>query len=426
MVTVGKDEMEETARDYGPILRRGLIDHLAKLQGAPLAVFIYIVLIADRKTFRASCSVREISEATGYSETWVKSALKFLSVSEDPEELPYIVNEGRTNPWQPTRYFVPKLSFARTPQEPKKKPGPIKGSGQVSDPLRDGDSGQVSDPLKDGIVGNSVDHGGQVSDPLEAPGLSDSGQVSDPLEAPGLSDSGQVSDPLEDDEGARSGQPSGQPCGQVSDPLRINIDSESTKDRIGEGDPIREGTCIGSSPPPPASHNPPGSEDTHFGYVATNRSRKRATELVTKVEELFAVYPFSNRQIGNGEAEKTKEELAAILRLLSVDEALEVVRERYAQRLKETKGVDRPTNLVWYMPALKDAFFKRDREKEDEERKRDEEKRRRRRESEEEPRAIADLVEEALSPEEKEAARARAAGKFREIKEMIKAKGEQQ
>ena len=161
------------------------------------------------------------------------------------------------------------------------------------------------------------------------------------------------------------------------------------------------------APAPPQS-----KDDIHYGYRATSGSRKSAEEFIRHVEALFGVYPFSNRQIGDKTADRTKEELAAILRILSTDEALGIVRERYDARLQETKGADRPTNLVWYMPALKEAFFAKDRALEVAERRRDEERKRKRRDPADEPISIGKMLEKELSPEER-------AAKFREIKERI-------
>ena len=82
---------------------------------------------------------------------------------------------------------------------------------------------------------------------------------------------------------------------------------------------------------------------------------------------------------------------------------MEIIAERYERRVAETKGADRPYNIPYYMPAVKDAFFERNRELEEAERRRDEEKRMSARSASEEPMHIGELLEEQkteLSPEE--------------------------
>ena len=332
--------------DYGPIVRRDLIEHLPKLQGAPLGVFMYLVLLADHKTFRITVSVSDVAEGTGYSPTTVKTALRFLSEAEEG----YIVNEGSNNPWNPNTYFIPKYSHRGPKSNPRKRKGNYKNSGSESVPRQGADSGTDIDPPEDTIVGQKMAHD--------------------------------------------SGQPSGQPSGSDIDPPII--DNECTNDqKYGEKkkDPLADIVY-------PA------------GWEPTEEGREKVNGLLHEIEALLGVWPISSRQHGNGEADVMKEELAAILRLLSADEVVEIVRREMEARVAETKGADRPVNLKFYMRAIKDAFYARDRQLEDEERRRDEERKRKRRDPADEPISIGKMLEKELSPEER-------AAKFREIKERI-------
>lgn len=164
-------------------------------------------------------------------------------------------------------------------------------------------------------------------------------------------------------------------------------------------------TCPGTTPPPkhPA------------GWEPTPETRDAVNGLLHKIESIFGVWPFSSKQIGNGEAAVVKEELAAILRLLSADEVVEIVRREMEARVVETKGVDRPVNLKWYMPFIKDAFFARDRQQEEADRRRDEEKKRRKRDPADDPVPIADLIEDELTEED----RAKLKERFAEVKQKI-------
>lgn len=162
--------------------------------------------------------------------------------------------------------------------------------------------------------------------------------------------------------------------------------------------------------PPPEKFPPPA------GWEPTDRSRE-VVAFLHSLEGLFGMWPFSPKQIGSGEADNITEELAAVLRLLSAEEALEIVKRELDARVAKTKGVDRPTNLKWYMKAIKDAFYARDRAQEEAERERNEEKKLRKRELHDEPVPIAELVERELSPEEiKE--------RFKSVRERI-AKGKE-
>jgi len=182
--------------------------------------------------------------------------------------------------------------------------------------------------------------------------------------------------------------------GRVKPELDIDIDKEGEESaRAREEDP-----------PPPIDPKYPG------GWEPTEESRDAVNNLLHKIESLFGVWPFNSKQMGNGEAEVIKAELAAILRLLSVDEVSEIVKGKMGEREKETKGADRPINIKWYMGVIKDAFYARDRQLEDEERRRDEERKRRRRDPADEPVPIADLIEEELSEEDKAKLKERFAG----------------
>lgn len=162
--------------------------------------------------------------------------------------------------------------------------------------------------------------------------------------------------------------------------------------------------------------NPPSPDFKYpAGWKPTEESRDKVDGLLHKIESIFGVWPFNSKQIGNGEAAVVREELAAILRLLTADEVVEIVRREMEARVRETKGADRPVNLKFYMRAIKYAFYARDRQLEDEERRRDEEKKRKRRDPADEPVSIGKVLEKELSPEE----RAARAAKFREIKERI-------
>lgn len=126
---------QEELKDYGPILRRGLIEHLPQLKGAPLSVFIYLTLEADHRTFRVTASVEQIAAATGYSYRAVKYALAAL-------EGKYIVNEGSPNPWHPNTYLIPKYRRA------KNAPLHMVDSGANIAPREEGHSGAKSIPLQ--------------------------------------------------------------------------------------------------------------------------------------------------------------------------------------------------------------------------------------------------------------------------------------
>jgi hypothetical protein len=158
----------------------------------------------------------------------------------------------------------------------------------------------------------------------------------------------------------------------------------------------------------------PPSPDFNYpaGWEPTEETRDSVDDLLHQIEGVLGVWPFTSKQIGNGEADVIREELAAILRLLTVEEVAEIVRREMEAKVKETKGADRPVNLKFYMRAIKDAFYARDRQLEDEERRRDEERKRKRRDPADEPISIGKMLEKELSPEER-------AAKFREIKERI-------
>ena len=345
---------EEAVKDYGPIVRRGLIEHLPKLQGAPLSVYMYLILSADHKSFRVTVSVKDISEGTGYSPTSVKAALRLLQEAEEK----YIMNEGSNNPWLPNTYFIPKLSLRGPKINPRKRKGNYKHSGPDIDPLTGMVSGQDTDPREGGIVGQILTHD--------------------------------------------SGQPSGQPSGSDIDPPQYRS-LESMNERMYEGETRAH-----------AREEDPPSPDFKYpaGWRPTDETRDSVDGLLHQIESIFGVWPFNSKQIGNGEAAVVREELAAILRLLSADEVMEIVRREMEARVAETKGADRPVNLKFYMRAIKDAFYARDRQLEDEERRRDEERKRRRRDPADEPVPIGKVLEKELSPEER-------AAKFREIKERI-------
>ena len=109
-------------KDCGPILRRGLVEHLPALKGAPLSVFVYLALEADHKSFRITKSADQIATATGYSLRAVKDALRFLTETPAGKEHGYITKEDPTNPWQASTYFIPKLSLGGAKIIPLDKP----------------------------------------------------------------------------------------------------------------------------------------------------------------------------------------------------------------------------------------------------------------------------------------------------------------
>ena len=346
--------------DYGPIVRRDLIEHLPKLQGAPLGVFMYLVLLADHKTFRITVSVSDVAEGTGYSPTTVKAALRFLSEAEEG----YIVNEGSNNPWNPNTYFIPKYSHRGPKSNPRKRKGNYKNSGSESVPRQVADSGTDIDPPEDTMVGQKMAHD--------------------------------------------SGQPSGQPSGSDIDPPII--DNECTNVRMSEGETrarAREDT------PSPDFKYP-------AGWRPTDETRDSVDDLLHQIEGVLGVWPFTSKQIGNGEADVIREELAAILRLLTVEEVAEIVRREMEARVKETKGADRPVNLKWYMRAIKDIFFDRDRQLAEEERSREEAKKQREQRTDDGPIPIGDLIQEELTEEDK----AKMKERFREVREKMAGAGQ--
>jgi len=182
------DEGKEDLKDYGPILRRGLIEHLPKLQGAPLSVFIYLMLMADRRDFRTQASVEDIAEKTGYSTRTVKHAIRFLAECKEA----YIIIEEPNNPWIPRTYYIPKLRLSGAKSTPRRREGSYKHSGAKSTPLDDLNSGEENTPRG----GQKVPHC--------------SGEPS----------------------GELSGEPSGEPRGAKSTPPII--DSECPNDRMTE------------------------------------------------------------------------------------------------------------------------------------------------------------------------------------------------
>ena len=116
------------------------------------------------------------------------------------------------------------------------------------------------------------------------------------------------------------------------------------------------------------------------------------------------------------------EELAAIMRLLSVDEIVEIVQREMEARAKETKGADRPRSLKWYMRFIKDSFYERDRQMEESERRRDEKKQARARASPGEPVSFASVVEELADQEMTDEERERVVERIRAVREKISAK----
>lgn len=148
-----------------------------------------------------------------------------------------------------------------------------------------------------------------------------------------------------------------------------------------------ENLATSSSPPPTAENKRPLR-----GWEPTPDSTQKVGEVVSRLEALFGQYPFLPKMLCDGRADTCREELASVLRLLTVDEVVETVRREYERARRESKGTSLPRNLPYYMPVIKAAFAARDKELEAAERKRDEEKRRQARTSVEEPTPIAEIM----------------------------------
>ena len=173
------------------------------------------------------------------------------------------------------------------------------------------------------------------------------------------------------------------------------------------------------SPPPPPPNNNKKPPATVKGWMPTPESSEKVGEAISRLEAFFGQYPFSPSMVGDGRADTCKEELSSILRLLTVDEVLEVVGREYERARSESKGTNLPRNLPYYMPAIKAAFFARDKELEEAERRREEEKRAQARASPEEPVPLGEILGKELTEEERE----KIAERIRQTKERIKASG---
>jgi hypothetical protein len=172
-----------------------------------------------------------------------------------------------------------------------------------------------------------------------------------------------------------------------------------------EGEDIRRSDS-NVSETPKCSLSPTQSPPTHTedkqspkgvrGWMPTSESTNLVREVICRVEELFGQYPFTPVMVGDGRANTCKEELSSILRLLSVDEVVDIVRREYERARIESKGANLPRNLIYYMPAIKAAFAARDRELEEQERRREEEKRARERASPDNPVLLGEVLENSM------------------------------
>lgn len=166
-------------------------------------------------------------------------------------------------------------------------------------------------------------------------------------------------------------------------------------------------------------HLPPSLKQqnkTGLGYSPTDESREKAWEAIREIESFLGAPPFTASQVGDGRKERMVEELSAVCRLLSPAEVVEVVRREYDSRVQESKGTDRPTNLAYYMPAIKHAFIERDRALEEAERRRDEEKRAAKRDAHEEPVPLGEILGKELTEEE----RGKVLDRIRQVRERIR------
>ncbi len=177
--------------------------------------------------------------------------------------------------------------------------------------------------------------------------------------------------------------------------------------------PDSPGTNPGTAPPQNLPQYP-------AGWEPTAETRDNVEDLLHRIEGILGVWPLSSKQIGNGEANVIREELAAILRLLTVEEVAEIVRREMEARVKDTKGADRPVNLKWYMRPIKDAFFARDRQLAEEERSREEAKKQRGQRTDDGPVQIGDLIEEELTEED----RAKMKERFKEVRAKMAGAGQ--
>ncbi|NPV54539.1 MAG: hypothetical protein HPY71_13660 [Firmicutes bacterium] len=153
------------------------------------------------------------------------------------------------------------------------------------------------------------------------------------------------------------------------------------------------------------------------GNRRENESREKAWEVIREIESILGAPPFTGSQVGDGRKDRMVEELSAVCRLLSPAEVVEIVKREHDRRVQESKGTDRPTNLAYYMPAIKQAFIERDRALEEAERKRDEEKRAAKRDAHEEPVPLGEILGKDLTEEERE----KVLDRIKQVKERIRA-----
>lgn len=192
-------------------------------------------------------------------------------------------------------------------------------------------------------------------------------------------------------------------------------EEDTTLGRREESDNKSE--TLEASAPSPSPTSLQQQNNAPLGYSPTNESREKAWEVIREIESILGAPPFTGSQVGDGRKDRMVEELSAVCRLLSPAEVVEIVKREHDRRVQESKGTDRPTNLAYYMPAIKQAFIERDRALEEAERKRDEEKRAAKRDAHEEPVPLGEILGKDLTEEERE----KVLDRIKQVKERIRA-----